>query len=121
MMEKKNINIGVEDANRGYKRFIDAWNRASTEEGDHGEVHLNFEDFAMLAAVLTPKRLEILRTLRRSGPMNVRALSQVVERDYKNVHVDSAALEDAGLIQRDEEGLMIAPWDVIDAHFRLVA
>ncbi len=94
------------------------WNRASIEEGDHGEVHLNFEDFAMLAEVLTPKRLEILKTLRRSGPMNVQALSQAVERDYKNVLVDSAALEDAGLMQRDDLARLIAPWDVIVAHLR---
>ena len=120
-MKIKSINVGVEEADRGYGRFVDAWNRAeSGNEGD-AEIHLNFEDFAMLAAVLTPKRLELLKALRREGPMSVRSLSRIVDRDYKNVHVDSAELERAGLIQRDEEGRVTAPWDVIDAHFRLVA
>jgi len=102
-MKTKKVHIGVEEASRGYDRFIDAWNKAESGSKDKTEIHLNFEDFAML------------------GPMNVRSLSNTVGRDYKNVHVDSTELEDAGLIQRNEDGLLIAPWDVIDAQFRLVA
>lgn len=49
------------------------------------------------------------------------ALSKQLGRDYKNVHTDAIALEDVGLIQRSEEGLLVVPWDVIDAHVRLVA
>ena len=120
-MGTSRIHVGVEEASRGFERFVEAWRGAESGEGTTAEVHLNFEDFAMLAAVLTPKRLELLKALRREGPMSVRALSKSVSRDYKNVHVDSAELEAAGLIRRDPEGLMIAPWDVIDAHFRLVA
>gem|GEM_PF-343247 len=121
IMTRNKIHIGVEEANRGYERFIAAWKKAESGGNDESEVHLNFEDFAMLASILTPKRLEVLKTLRREGPMSVRSLSKAVKRDYKNVHVDSADLEKAGLIQRNEDGLLVAPWDVIDAHFRLVA
>jgi len=120
-MNEKSIQIGVEEETRGYDRFVDAWNRAENGSDVEAEVHLNFEDFAMLASVLTPKRLELLKALRAEGPMTVRALADQLGRDYKNVHVDCAALEAAGLIERDEQGKMIAPWDVIDAQFRLVA
>ncbi len=72
----------------------------------------------MLASVLTPKRLELLKVLRQQGPLSVRALSKALERDYKNVHVDASALEAVELIQRDSDGLLVAPWDVIDAHVR---
>lgn len=120
-MKESKISVGVEEADRGYERFIGAWKKAEAGGSVGPEIHLNFEDFAMLAAVLTPKRLELLKVLRREGPMSVRALSKAVGRDYKNVHVDSAELEDAGLIQRDDERRVAAPWDVIDAHFRLVA
>jgi len=75
----------------------------------------------MLASVLTPKRLELMKTLRQHGPLSVRALSKQLERDYKNVHVDTSALEEVSLIQQTEEGLLLVPWDVIDAHVRLVA
>ena len=120
-MSKQHIHIGVEDASRGYERFIDAWNREETSEIEQTEIHLNFEDFAMLVSVLTPKRLELLKTLRQNGPLSVRALAKQLKRDYKNVHADVASLEAAELIQRSEYGLVLAPWDVIDAHLRLVA
>ena len=38
-----------------------------------------------------------------------------------NVHADTNALESVDLVQRTDEGLLVAPWDVIDAHVRLVA
>lgn len=120
-MSKQHIHIGLEDANRGFERFIKAWRRAEIGEIEQPEIHLNFEDFAMLAAVLTPKRLELMRTLRQQGPSSVRALSKQLQRDYKNVHTDAGALEEVDLIQRTEAGLLVAPWDVIDAHVRLVA
>lgn len=120
-MDKQHIHIGVEDADRGYDRFVEAWHKAETGETEQAEIHLNFEDFAMLASVLTPKRLVLMKTLRQQGPLSVRALAKTLERDYKNVHVDARELEAVELIQRNDEGLLVAPWDVIDAHVRLVA
>ena len=120
-MSKQHIHIGVEEADRGFECFIDAWHKAETGEFEQAEIHLNFEDFAMLASVLTPKRLELMKTLRQHGPLSVRALARQLERDYKNVHADVSSLEKVGLIQRTEEKLLVAPWDVIDAHVRLVA
>lgn len=119
-MSTRHIHIGVEDSKRGFERFVDAWHEAQSDTTGEPEVHLNFEDFAMLASTLTPKRLELLKALRQQGPLSVRALSKVLARDYKNVHVDASALESVDLIQRDGDGLLLAPWDVIDAHVRLV-
>ena len=120
-MNKQHIHIGVEDVKRGYERFVEAWHKAETGDIEQVEVHLNFEDFAMLLSVLTPKRLALLKSLRQHGPLSVRALAKRLERDYKNVHADVAALEEMGLIKRTDKGLLNAPWDVIDAHVRLVA
>lgn len=120
-MSKQHIHIGVEEADRGYERFIEAWHKTEAGEFDQAEVHLNFEDFAMLAAVLTPKRVELMKTLRQHGPLSVRALAKRLDRDYKNVHADISALEEVDLVQRTEKKLLVAPWDVIDAHVCLVA
>ena len=120
-MNKQHIHIGVEDAERGFKRFIDTWHQAEAGTIDQVEVHLNFESFSMLASVLTPKRLELMKALRQQGLLSIRALSKQLGRDYKNVYTDAIALVGVGLIQRSEEGLLLVPWDVIDAHVRLVA
>ena len=111
----------MEDAERGFDRFVEAWHRAEAGEIEQVEVHLNFEDFAMLLSVLTPKRLALLRALRQHGPLSVRALTRHLGRDYKNVHADARALEEVSLIERTKNRLLCAPWDVIDAHLRLVA
>ena len=92
-MSKQHIHIGVEDANRGYKRFLDAWHNAEVDKTEGAEMHLNFEDFAMLTAILTPKRLELMKALRQHGPLSVRALAKQLKRDYKNVHVEVFKIE----------------------------
>ena len=121
LMNKQQIHVGIENERADFDRFIDVWHRAAEGEDVEPEVHLNFEDLSSLMSVLTPKRLELLKELRASGPSSVRGLSKRLRRDYKNVHVDCAELERVDLIGRDEAGLLIAPWDVINAQFKLVA
>ena len=120
-MTKHRIHLGTETPDRGFERFVDAWQRAEQGELEEKEVHLNFEDLCLLLAILTPRRLEILKTLRQQGPLSVRALATALARNYKNVHVDTKALEEAGLLERTESGTLRAPWDIIDAHLSLVA
>jgi predicted transcriptional regulator len=120
-MNKQHIHVGIEDEGRGFDRFVKAWHKADDGEREQAEVHLDFEAFAGLLSVLTPKRLALLKSLRQHGPMSVRALAKHLERDYKNVHTDTAALGNVDLVARTEDGLLFAPWDVIDAHVHLVA
>lgn len=120
-MSKHHIHIGTESPEKGFDRFVEAWQQAEKGERAKPEVHLYFEDLSMLLAVITPRRLEVLKTLRQLGPMSVRALATNLERDYKNVHSDCRALEETGLLERSAEGKLQAPWDVIDAHLNLVA
>ena len=120
-MNKQHIHIGIEDTDRGFERFVETWERAEHGQIKETEIHLNFEDLSMLLSILTPHRLEVLRTLRKQGLSSVNALSKNLRRDYKNVHADVRALENAGLLVRTEEGALQVPWDVIDAHLRLVA
>jgi len=120
-MNKQHIHVGVEEDQADFDRFLDVWNRASGGERVEPKAHLNFENLSLLISILTPKRLELLKELRAIGPVSVRALSKHLERDYKNVHVDCSELERVGLIGRDADGLIVAPWDVINAQFLLVA
>lgn len=120
-MTKQHIHIGTENPDEGFERFVDTWQRAEQGEQGDTEVHLNFEDLSMLLAVITPRRLEVLKTLRQQGPMSVRALATALARDDKNVHADTRVLEEAGLLERTGSGTLQAPWDVIDAHLNLVA
>lgn len=85
-------------------RFVDAWHRAERGKAVD-ERHLSFESWEGLSRVLTTKRLELLRHLRRHPAASVVALARALGRDYKRVHEDVEALAESGLLTRDEAGL----------------
>ncbi len=101
----KNLEIHVEESAEAMaRRFIEAWHRA--ERGAAvDEHHLSFESWASLVSVLTPRRLELLRHLRRHPTTSIAALARSLGRDYKRVHADVEALATAGLIDRTPSGL----------------
>jgi predicted transcriptional regulator len=101
----KNLEIHVDESTEAMaRRFIDAWHRAERGETVE-EHHLSFESWAGLASVLTPRRLELLRHLRRHPAVSIAELARALGRDYKRVHVDVEALAAAGLIDRTAAGL----------------
>ena len=120
-MNKQHIHVGIENTGHGFDRFVETWERAEHGQIKETEIHLNFEDLSMLLSILTPPRLEVLKTLRKQSLSSVRSLSKELGRNYKNVHTDVRALENAGLLERTKEGALQVPWDIIDAHLRLVA
>ncbi|HYZ63496.1 MAG TPA: hypothetical protein VE650_13685 [Acetobacteraceae bacterium] len=98
-------------------RFIDAWHRM--ERGEQiWEKHVSFADWETMIRVLSPERLELLRHVHQHPAKNVRALSQSLGRDYHRVHEDVSALEAAGLLERDEEGLR-AEYDGFEVQMRV--
>ena len=111
-MNKQHIHVGIEDTDRGFDRFVETWKRAERGHIKETEVHLNFEDLSMLLSILTPRRLEVLKTLRQQSLSSVRALSKNLGRDYKNVHADVRALENVGLLERTGKGSLRMPWDM---------
>ena len=118
---KKEIQIGVGDAATTAKGFIDAWNRAERGENMKAEHRLYFENLETLLKTLTKGRWVLLKTLRKRGPMSVRALSKELGRDYKNVHTDVRLLEEIGLVGRTKEEKVEVPWDTVEARLRLAA
>jgi predicted transcriptional regulator len=64
---------------------------------------LVFASLTDMARTLTPKRLDLLRLLRRQRPSSVRALAQLAGRDPKNVLADVKVLETLGLIEDEGE------------------
>ena len=102
---RRGIEIHVEgDAGAAGVRFVDAWRRAARGERVD-ERHFSFESWEGLSRVLTGKRLELLRHLRRQPASSVAALARALGRDYKRVHEDVETLAASGLLVRDGRGL----------------
>lgn len=116
-MSDVKITVGgaVEDEASG--RFVDAWHRAQRGE-TFRERHLAFESWDALARVLTGKRMELLRYVRRNDVRSVRALAKALERDYSNVHSDVQALTAAGLLDTTG-GHVRADYDAIETKIAI--
>lgn len=99
------------------RRFIDAWHRAERGESFH-ERHLAFESWDGLARVLTGKRMELLRHVRRHEVASIRALAKALGRDYSNVHGDVQALVAAGLLDASDNRLR-AEYDAIETRIAI--
>lgn len=89
--------------------------------GRQADFHLHFESPRALFSELTPARIELLDTLRRTGACTVRALAIAADRNYSNVHRDIDALEAIGLVRRDESGAVLVPFDSVEIHLKLAA
>ncbi len=78
-----------------------------------GETHVTFESWRGLSRVLTGKRLDLLRHVRKTPAASIAELARVLGRDYKRVHEDVEILAQAGLIARSETGAVEAAYDEI--------
>jgi predicted transcriptional regulator len=97
--------------------FLDAWKRAG--RGEEVDEHvLAFESWEALAAVLTGERYRLLRHIHAHPEPSVSALARSLGRQYRRVHADVAALEDAGLLDRSG-GEVRTKIDRITAEIRL--
>jgi len=80
-----------------------------------------FGDMKTFLEHITPKRYILMDTLQKSGPLTIYALAKLLHRHYKNVHDDVKALESIGLVEKDETGRYVVPWEEITATTRLAA
>jgi len=116
-MNDVKITVGGALEDDAARRFVDAWHR-----GERGETfrerHLAFESWDALARVLTGKRMELLRYVRRHEVVSVRALAKALGRDYSNVHADVQALTAAGLLDATD-GHLRADYDAIETKIAI--
>jgi predicted transcriptional regulator len=117
----KKLYVEVMSSGEALKRFSRAWKGASA--GKALEATIGVGSIAELTALLSPKRMELLRHVAQNPGLSIRALAGALRRDYKNVHTDVSELEARHLLERDEAGLIKAPYDelVIRAPLREAA
>lgn len=118
---KDEVRLHVADASGFFAAARGA--AARIDAGGAGEdgADIAFENMETLLKTLTANRWRLLRALRGEGPTSIRRLAASLDRDYRGVHADVAALAAIGLIQRTQEGEIRAPWDRITVEMGLSA
>ncbi|MEN9503254.1 MAG: hypothetical protein RI964_2539 [Pseudomonadota bacterium] len=79
---------------------------------------VGFKNVSQMLSVFTPKRWDLLATLREQGAMSIAELARTLQRDYKNVHNDVERLMEWLAIERDAQGKVFTPYSeiVVDVH-----
>jgi predicted transcriptional regulator len=95
---------------------MEALQRGKTPKPHFG---VGFAQVGQMLAVFTPKRWELIARLRETGPLTTAELARKLDRDYKNVHADVAALSEWLAVQRTEDGRVHVPWSEIVVDMKL--
>ena len=103
--------VEVMSSNEALKRFGRTWNKAAAGRASPATIGLG--SMAELTALLSPRRMELIRHVAQNSGLSIRALARHLKRDYKNVHTDVSDLEARHILERDANGLLLAPDDEI--------
>lgn len=109
------VTIGISSADEVSARA----GRAFT--GEPQGAFISFPSVGLLWKVITPRRWELLRLLAGAGPLSIREAARRAGRDVKPVHGDVQALLKAGVIDRDDRGRIVFPYDEVHVDFVLRA
>lgn len=80
------------------------------EEGEEVPHVENFEDPTDLRALLTDRRLELLRHVMHDPSESIRALAAELDRDVRQVHDDLRLFADHGIVHFRQEGNAKQPY-----------
>lgn len=115
----KALEVRVGTPGDALDRFEAAWHLAQGRAAPPPVAVLSFASLPLLLKTLTPARWALLEALRKAGPMSVYALARKLQRDYKNVHTDVAALAGLGLIEKTRDARVAVAWDAVRAELKL--
>lgn len=113
----KTVILDVQTPDQVGHQFLDAWASGKQQKN----ARISFTSPELLWKVLTAKRWDILKAMCRAGPVSIREVSRRVERDVKAVHCDVTALLVAGLVLKNEQGLVEFPYEAVKVEFLLEA
>ena len=101
----KNIKDIFEDVKNTIKKIERGEKLKSVKEPE-----IYFTSFEAFRKALTPKRLELLHTIKTKNPSSINRLARLAKRDIKNVAEDVKYLEQIGLIEKQEHEREIRPF-----------
>lgn len=103
----------------------DALDRIERWESGEDVPHVvNFEDPGDLRALLTDRRVELLRTVMTERPPSIRGLAELLDRDVKSVHTDLRVLADYGVVHFEDDGRAkrpFVPYERIEVSIEITA
>jgi predicted transcriptional regulator len=113
----KTVILDVRSPDDALQDFTQAWKSGKAAKN----ARISFATPELLWKVLTAKRWELLKALCGAGPVSIREAARRAGRDVKAVHADVTALLNAGVLERNNDGLIVFPYDAVKVEFLLQA
>ena len=107
------VTVGVSNVEQARQRVAAAF------RGEKQGAFLTFTSVDLLWRTMTPRRWEIICLMTGQGPMALRAVARLMERDVKTIHGDVHALLDAGVLEKTEDDRIIFPYDAVHVDFTI--
>lgn len=90
--------------------FKEAWTTGAAKEP---VTKIYFSSVAQVFGIFNLKRWELIEQLQKIGPTSIRGLTRALGRDVRRVHDDVMVLIDWGIIEKNDDGKVLVPFDVI--------
>ena len=94
-MRVKNMKISIKSDEELFQEVKDVWEKV--EKGEKVKKHegISFDSLEDMRKVLTKKRLNILKTIKKHHPSSIYELAKILKRDIKNTFDDVKFLAQA--------------------------
>lgn len=99
---------------------LNAWAIAAMR-GEAQGAHITFASPELLLDTLQGSRWDILKLMIGAGPLPLPEVAQRLGNSVDRVHGDVRALLDVGLLERDQAGNLVFPYDAVHVNFTLRA
>ena len=113
------LEIRLGAAGDALDRFEAAWHRVAEGRALRPLNVLSFDNLPLMLRTLSLARWTLLQKLNAEGPLSIYELAKRLGRDYKNVHTDVTQLAAIRLIQREADGRVTVPWELLRAELKL--
>jgi predicted transcriptional regulator len=113
------LEIRLGAAGDALDRFEAAWHRVAEGRAMRPLDVLSFDNLPLMLRTLSPARWVLLQKVSEQGPLSIYELAKRLGRDYKNVHTDVTQLAAIRLIQREADGRITVPWELLRAELKL--
>lgn len=111
-----------EDATDAFDSIRDR--AARWDDGEEVPAEIGFEDPEDLRALLTPRRLEVIRSIMHDSPASVNALAERLDRGYREVYEDVERMAEYGIVHFERDGRAkrpYIPYEAIEYEGRITA
>ena len=106
----------VLDENELKASFVQAF-----ETGEPQTPRISFASPALMFKALGGRRLELVMAMAGAGPMGVREIARLTNRDVRAVHADIQTLLSCGIFDKLDNGKVEFPYDAVHVDFMLKA